>query len=105
MKRINRSDLLAGLGIGLLFLLVVAGFAQAGIALFGSLDAWNAALATAEPYLRVWRAGLYATLICAWLKLCRHHRNSPENLMRIRRIGLQGFGTCAVLEFIHAGTA
>ena len=105
MKRLNLSDLLAGLGIGLLLLLVAAGFARVGIALFGSLEAWNTALADAAPYLRVWRAALYATLICVWLKLCRHHRNSPEDLARIRNIGLRGLGACAVIEFIHSGTA
>ncbi|HSX65396.1 MAG TPA: hypothetical protein VLF15_11760 [Pseudoxanthomonas sp.] len=90
MKRLGSAALIAGLGTAALMVLAAALSMLIGSALLGGVDAWQHALASARPYLRVWRALLYGGLLLLWLDLLRRYRQRPEDRQRVQRSGVIG---------------
>lgn len=99
MQRSLASTLLSGLGIAALMILTAVITLRVGSALLGSVEAWQQALESARPYLRLWRALLYSILFALWLDLLWRHRGRPHALLRVKRIGIMGLVlvTCAEL--------
>lgn len=90
MKRPRVFTLLSGLGIAAVMLLVAALLTQLGSTALGSVEVWQQALESARPYLRLWRALLYSTLIALWWDLHRRYRQRPLDRLRVQRIGVMG---------------
>jgi glutamine synthetase adenylyltransferase len=90
MQRSLTATLLSGLGIAALMILAAVITLRVGSALLGSFEAWQQAFESAQPYLRLWRALLYAALLALWLDLLRRHRESPPARLRVTRIGIMG---------------
>lgn len=99
MPRSRTSTLRSGLGIAALMLLASAITLILGSALLGGFEAWQQSLESARPYLRLWRALLYGTLLALWLDLLLRHRDKPHALPRVRHLGIMGLVlfTCAEL--------
>ena len=99
MQRSPSSTRLSGLGIAALMLLASGITLIVGSTLLGDFEAWQQALESARPYLRLWRALLYGTLLALWLDLLRRHRDKPHALLRVKRLGIMGLVlfTCAEL--------
>lgn len=99
MPRSLAATLRSGLGIVALMLLTAVITLWVGSALLGSVEAWQQAFESAQPYLRLWRALLYSVLFALWLDLLRCHRDRPHTLPQLKRIGVMGLVlvTCAEL--------
>lgn len=90
MPRSLTSTLRSGLGIAALTILAAVITLLVGSTLLGSFEAWQQALKSARPYLRLWRALLYGVLLALWLDLLRRHRGRPQARLRVTRIGIMG---------------
>lgn len=98
MKRPRLFTLLSGLGIAAVMLLVATLLTQIGSTALGSVEAWQLALESARPYLRVWRALLYCALLALWWDLHRRYRNRPADRLRVQRIGAMGLALSTFVE-------
>jgi uncharacterized BrkB/YihY/UPF0761 family membrane protein len=87
MKRSRLFTLLSSLGIAAVMILTAALVAWIGRTALGSFEAWQQAIECVRPYLRWWRALLYATLFALWWDLLRHYRHRPLDRLRVKRIG------------------
>ena len=90
MKRSPRFTLFSGLGIAAVMMLTVALVAWTGRTALDSVEVWQQALESARPYLRWWRALLYAALFALWWDLLRRYRYRPQDRLRVKRIGTLG---------------
>ena len=90
MKRSPLFTLLSSLGIAAVMILTAALVAWIGRTALGSFEVWQQAFESARPYLRGWRALLYAALFAFWWHLLRRHRHRPQDRRRIKRIGTVG---------------
>lgn len=62
---------------------------------------WPAHLAALQPYLRVWRALFYSSIVTVWIATLRR-RLTQEDQHRLKRLGLIGFGTLLLVECARA---
>jgi hypothetical protein len=85
MKRSPLFTLLSGLGIAAVMILTAALVAWIGRTALGSF-----AFESARPYLRWWRALLYAALFALWWDLLRRYRHRPQDRLCMKRIGALG---------------
>ncbi|ASV34895.1 hypothetical protein ACW9I8_06235 [Pseudomonas reactans] len=90
MKRSPRFTLFSGLGIAAVMMLTVALVAWTGRTALDSVEVWQQAFESARPYLRWWRALLYAALFALWWDLLRRYRYRPQDRLRVKRIGTLG---------------
>ena len=90
MKRSPLFTLLSSLGIAAVMILTAALVAWIGRAALSSFEAWQHAFESARPYLRWWRALLYAALFALWWDLLRRYRHRPQDRLRVKRIGTLG---------------
>ena len=90
MKRSQLFTLLSSLGIAAVMILTAALVAWVSNTLLGSLEAWQQAFESARPYLRWWRALLYAALFALWWDLLRRYRHRPQDRLRVKCIGAMG---------------
>ncbi|MFK3602971.1 hypothetical protein HFV06_01305 [Pseudomonas fluorescens] len=90
MKRSPLFSLLSGLGIAAVTILTAALVAWIGRTALGNFEVWQPALESARPYLRWWRALLYAALFALWWDLLRRYRHRPQDRLRVKRIGALG---------------
>jgi len=90
MKRSWLFTFLLSLAIAALMVLTAALVACIGRAALGSFEVWQQALESARPYLRWWRALLYAALFTLWWDLLRRYRQRPQDRLRVKRIGALG---------------
>ncbi len=86
MKRSPLFTLLSGLGIAAVTILTAVLVAWIGRTALGSFEAWQQAFESARPYLRLWRALLYAALFTLWWDLHRRYRHRPQDRLRVKRI-------------------
>jgi len=91
MKRPPLCTLLSGLGIAAVMILTAALVAWIGRTVLGSFEVWQQAFESARPFLRWWRALLYAALFALWSDLLRRYRHRPQDRLRVKRIGILGF--------------
>ena len=99
MKRSPLFILLSGLGIAALMILTAALVARIGRTALGSFEAWQQAIESLRPYLRWWRALLYAALFALWWDLLRRYRHRPQDRLRVKHIGTLGLVLLTVVEF------
>ena len=99
MKRSPLFSLLSGLGIAAVTILTAALVAWIGRTALGNFEVWQPALESARPYLRWWRALLYAALFALWWDLLRRYRHRPQDRLRVQRIGTLGLVLLTVVEF------
>lgn len=90
MKRSPLFTLLSSLGIAAVMILTAAVVAWIGRTALGSFEAWQQAFESVRPYLRGWRALLYAALFALWWDLLRRYRHRPQDRLRVKRIGTLG---------------
>ena len=90
MKRSPLFTLLSSLGIAAVMVLTAALVAWIGRTALGSYEAWQQAFESARPYLRWWRALLYAALFALWWDLLRRYQHRPQDRLRVKRIGALG---------------
>lgn len=90
MKRSPLFTLLSGLGIAAVMVLTAALVAWIGRAALDSFEVWQQAFESARPYLRWWRALLYAALFALWWDLLRRYRHRPQDRLLMKRIGTLG---------------
>lgn len=90
MKRSPLFTLLSSLGIAAVMILSAALAAWIGRTALGSFEAWQQAFESVRPYLRWWRALLYAALFAPWWDLLRRYRHLPQDRLRVKRIGALG---------------
>lgn len=90
MKRSPLFTLLSSLGIAAVMILTAALVAWIGRAALSSFEAWQHAFESARPYLRWWRALLYAALFTLWWDLLRRYLHRPQDRLRVKRIGTLG---------------
>ncbi|MGN7934328.1 hypothetical protein ACTJJ2_07075 [Pseudomonas sp. 22447] len=90
MKRSLLFTLLSSLGIAAVMVLTATGVAWIGRTALGSFEVWQQAFESARPYLRWWRALLYAALFALWWDLLRRYRHRPQDRLRVQRIGTFG---------------
>ncbi len=90
MKRSSLFTLLSSLGIATVMILSAALVAWIGLTALGSFEVWQQAFESARPYLRWWRALLYAALFALWWDLLRRYRHRPQHRLRVKRIGALG---------------
>ena len=98
MKRSRQLTLLSGLGIAAVMILTAALVAWIGRTALGSFEAWQQAFESARPYLRWWRALLYAGLFALWWDLLRRYRHRPQDRLRVKRIGALGLVLLTYVE-------
>lgn len=98
MKRSPLFTLLSGLGIAALMIMTATLVSWIGRTALGSFEAWQQAFESARPYLRWWRALLYATLFALWWDLLRRYRHRPQDRLRVKRIGALGLVLLTVVE-------
>jgi uncharacterized membrane protein len=99
MKRSPRFTLFSGLGIAAVMMLTVALVAWTGRTALDSVEVWQQAFESARPYLRWWRALLYAALFALWWDLLRRYRHRPQDRLRVQRIGAMGLALFICVEF------
>lgn len=90
MKRSPLFTLLSSLGFAAVMILTVALVAWIGRTALGSFEAWQQAFESVRPYLRWWRALLYAVLFALWWDLLRRYRHRQQDRLRVKRIGALG---------------
>ena len=90
MKHSRLFTMLSGLGIATVMILTAALVAWIGRTALGSFEVWQQAFESARPYLRWWRALLYAALFALWWDLLRRYRHRPQHRLRVKRIGALG---------------
>lgn len=90
MKHSPLFTLLSSLGIAAVMILTAALVAWIGRAALSSFEAWQHAFESARPYLRWWRALLYAALFALWWDLLRRYLHRPQDRLRVKRIGTLG---------------
>ena len=90
MKRSPLFTLLSSLGIAAAMILTAALVAWIGRTALGSFEAWQQAFESVRPYLRGWRALLYAALFALWWDLLRRYRHRRQDRLRVKRIGALG---------------
>lgn len=107
MKPQHKSALVTGVASAALVVLTAALINRMGVAVFDGIEAWNAALKAAAPYLLVWRLLLYGAIYQFWLKLYRLYRSRDQvdDLARIQRIGVMGLSICLFLELSRLSAA
>ena len=98
MKRSPLFTLLSSLGITALMILTAALVAWIGRTALGSFEVWQQAFESARPYLRWWRALLYAALFALWWDLLRRYRHRPLDRLRVQRIGAMGLALLICVE-------
>lgn len=98
MKRSLLFTLLSGLGIAAVMILTAALVAWIGRIALGSFEVWQQAFESARPYLRGWRALLYAALLALWWDLLRRYRHRPQDQLRVKRIGALGLVLVTCIE-------
>ena len=98
MKHSRLFTLLASSGIAAVMILTAALVAWIGRAVLGSFEAWQQAFESARPYLRWWRALLYAALFALWWDLLRRYRHRPQDRLRVKRIGTLGLVLITCVE-------
>ncbi|QCG68212.1 hypothetical protein [Pseudomonas veronii] len=87
MKRSLLFTLLSSLGIAAVMILSAALVAWIGRTALGSFEVWQQAFESERPYLRWWRALLYAALFALWWDLLRRYRHRSQDRLRVKRIG------------------
>ncbi|WP_458369660.1 hypothetical protein [Pseudomonas fluorescens] len=90
MKRSLLFTLLSGVGIAAVMILSAALVAWIGRTALGSFEVWQQAFESARPYLRWWRALLYAALFALWWDLLRRYPHRPQDRLRVKRVGTLG---------------
>ncbi|WP_338570714.1 hypothetical protein V6L78_24450 [Pseudomonas canadensis] len=98
MKRSPLFILLSGLGIAAVTILTAALVAWIGRTALGSFEVWQQTFESVRPYLRWWRALLYAALFALWWDLLRRYRHLPQDRLRVKRIGTLGLVLLTVVE-------
>ncbi|NWB09075.1 hypothetical protein HX862_14275 [Pseudomonas sp. D5002] len=91
MKRSLLFTLLSSLGIAAVMILSATLVAWIGRTALGSFEVWQQAYESARPYLRWWRALFYGGFFALWWDLLRRYRRRPQDLLRVKRIGVFGF--------------
>ncbi|AZD67525.1 hypothetical protein SAMN04489802_2891 [Pseudomonas chlororaphis] len=99
MKRSPLFTLLSSLGIAAVMILAAALVGWIGRTALGSFEAWQQAFESVGPYLRWWRALLYAALFALWCDLLRRYRHRLQDRLRVKRIGTLGLVLLTVVEF------
>jgi hypothetical protein len=82
-------------------ILTAALVAWIGRAALGSFEAWQQAFESVRPYLRWWRALLYAALFALWWDLLRRYRHRPQDRLRVKRFGAMGLTLVTCVELIR----
>ncbi|WP_455824807.1 hypothetical protein [Pseudomonas graminis] len=98
MKRSPLFTLLSSMGIAAAMILTAALVAWIGRAALGSFEVWQQAFESARPYLRWWRALLYAALFVLWWNLLRRYRHRAPDRLRVQRIGTMGLVLLTCVE-------
>lgn len=98
MKRSLLFTLRSGLGIAAVMILTAALVAWIGRTALGSVEVWQQAFESARPYLRWWRALLYAALFALWWDLLRRYRHRPQDRLRVKRVGTLGLVLLTCVE-------
>lgn len=101
MKRSPLFTLLSALRIAAVMVLTAALVAWIGCAALGSFEVWQQAFESAQPYLRGWRALLYAALFALWWDLLRRYRHRPQDRLSVKRIGALGLVLFTCVELIR----
>ncbi|ATE78297.1 hypothetical protein [Pseudomonas frederiksbergensis] len=91
MKRSPLFTLLSSLGTAAGMILATALVAWIGCTALGSFEVWQQTFESLQPYLRWWRALLYGGFFALWWDLLRRYQHRPQDLLRVKRIGVFGF--------------
>ena len=83
MKRSPLFTLLSSLGIAAVMILTTVLVAWIGRTALDSFEAWQQAFESVRPYLRGWRALLYAALFALWWDLLRRYRHRPQERLHV----------------------
>lgn len=98
MKRSPPFTLLSSLGIAVVMVLTVALVAWIGRTALGGFEVWQQEFESVQPYLRWWRALLYAAVFALWWDLLRQNRDRPQDRLRVKRIGALGLVLVTCVE-------
>ncbi|WP_343177827.1 hypothetical protein [Pseudomonas sp. 4810-S13] len=90
MKHSLLFTMLSSLWAAAVMILTAALVAWIGRTALGSFEVWQQALESIRPYLRWWRAPLYAVLFALWWDLLRRYRHRPQDRLRVKRAGTLG---------------